>query len=178
MLKNGHKVTVHTGYQWSNMRTNLKTNQIGMGRVLVIAILIVVIFGSIILVSQIQPSNASPIKIQKFEVQPSEFSVRDTGALVVKLENVVSSGSINVLIHFETSGNVQIYQGNNILPKESGHYVYNKQLSASEVTELRFNLKGTIDVGDNSRDYYVKAFCYVDNTCYSTPTASFRITRS
>jgi len=150
----------------------------GIAPLLGIVVIIIVAVAAYALISQAQPHNQPPIKVQAFEVQPSEFNVKDKGTLTVELENTISTSTTSVRILLETSNNVQIYQGNSVLPKQSGYYIYEKQLSPSEVTTLKFTLTGTIEVGDNSRDYYVKAYCYVGETCYSTPSDSFIVKRS
>lgn len=93
----------------------------------------------------------------------------------MKIENLLPNDSITVTIYFETHENVKIYQGSSLLPMVGGNYTLTKQLDPSEVSELKFGVKGTIDIGDNSRDYHIRGYCYVDNVCYDVQIVSFTI---
>jgi hypothetical protein len=149
------------------------------GIVALIFIIIVVGLLAIALISLIEfQKPQSPIKIHNFEVQPSEFKLNENGILVVEVENLNSNNPTSVTMYFETTNNAQIYKGNSLLPKNFGNYTFTKQFDPRETSILKFTLKGKIDVGDNSRDYYVKVYCYIEGKCYSVQTALFTIKRS
>jgi hypothetical protein len=143
-----------------------------------IIVLVVLVVVAYVAISQLQTQARSPVRIKDFGIQPSTFKTDEDGQLSLTIENLSPNNSVEVVIYFETHENVEIYQGNSLLPLVGGNYTLSKQLDPSEISELKFAVKGTIDVGDNSRDYYIKEYCYVDTVCYNVQTVSFTIRRN
>jgi hypothetical protein len=159
-------------------RARVCKNRKGIAPLVLIILLVALAAAAYIVFSQLQPHPRSPVRIQDFGIQPSKFKIDEKGQLSVKIENLLSNDSVRVTIYFETHENVKIYQGSTPLSSVCGNYTLTKQLDPSEISELRFAVKGTIDVGDNSRDYYIKGYFYVDNVCYDVQTVSFTIQRN
>jgi hypothetical protein len=128
--------------------------------------------------SQLQTQQRSPVKIKDFGIQPSTFKANEEGQLSVGIENLLPDDSVTVMIYFETHKNVKVYQGSSLLPIMGGNYTLTKQLDPCEISELKFTVKGSIDVGDHSRDYYIRAYCYLGSVCFDIRSVSFTINES
>lgn len=163
-----------------NCRTKVCTNRRAIAPLILLAILAALLVVSYVALSQLQTQTQPqpPVKINNFGIQPSTFKTNEEGQLSLRIENLLANDSITVAIYFETHENVKIYQGSSLLPMIGGNYTLTKQLGPSEISELKFGVKGTIDIGDNSRDYYVREYCYVDNVCYDIQTVSFTIEKN
>jgi len=141
--------------------------------VVVLLVLIVVAWAIVSTLPRPQPL----IKVHVFETKPSEFKSTESGDLVLKTENLVSDSPTTVTLHLETHNYVKIYKGQTLLPKVVGNFTYTKYLEPKETSELKFTVKGTLDVGDNSRDYYIKAYIYVNGELFGVRDTTFIIRR-
>jgi hypothetical protein len=154
------------------------SNRRGIAPLVILIVLVLLIVIAYVALSQLQTQSSLPVKIKDFGIQPSTFKTDGGGQLSLTIENVLSNDSVTVTMYLETHENVKIYQGGSLLPVVGGNYTLVKQLDPSEISELKFAVKGTIDVGDNSRDYYIREYCFVGNVCYDVQTVSLTIQRS
>jgi len=70
--------------------------------------------------------------------------------------------SINVTIRLQTHNNVNISSTAGLLPRTGENFTHQESLSpAMERVSLVFNVTGKIDVGDESRAYYIKGYFFV-----------------
>jgi len=141
--------------------------------VVVLLILIVTVWALVSTMPRPQPT----IIVHVFEVKPSEFKSTEGGELLLKVENLVSDSFTTFNAYLETHENVKIYQGNTLLPKLGGNYTYTKSLEPRETSDLKFTVRGTLDLGDNSRNYYIKAYIYVNDKLITVTNAAFTVLR-
>lgn len=114
-----------------------------------------------------------PMQVHRFEVNPSEFKASQTSSLYLKVESSSDNDFTTMTMHLETHENVEIYLGDTPLSFETGNYTYTKVLSPKEASSLMFKLKATVDIGDGSRNYRVKAYFYSNGEFFATKVASF-----
>lgn len=153
-------------------------NRNGFARIVVMAVLLISVCSITTHLWSSFSQKKDPIKIHKFEVQPSEFKVSENGELLFEVENLIESDSTTVTAYFETHRNVEIYGGNVLLAKSAGNYTYNNSLDPKEKSELRFTVKATLDVGDNLRNYYIKGYIYVNGEVFGIEQDTFTVCRS
>jgi hypothetical protein len=158
-------------------KIRVRSNQGGIAIVVVLILLVVLVVVAYAALSQLQTPSTAPVGIKDFGIKPSTFKTDEEGQLSFTIENFLQNDSIRATMYFETNKNVEIYQGGSPLPAIGGNYTLTKQLDPSEISELKFTVKGTIDVGDNSRDYYIREYCYVNDVCFDVQTVSFTIQR-
>lgn len=148
------------------------------GQALVIALVVMALLvaAAWFLIANSQQQQA-PISVHTFEIRPSEFKSTEGAELHLKVENLVTDTPTNVAVYFETHENVKIYRGDAILPKSGGNYSYAKSLEPKEVSDLTFTIKGAVDVGDTSRNYYIKAYIYVNGEFFTIKDIDFLVRR-
>lgn len=124
------------------------------------------------------PTPQPSIAIHKFEIKPTEFKLAESGQLLLTIENLNSENSTFVIAKFETHDNVEIYSGNTLLPKSAGNYTYTKSLDPKEKSDLKFTVRATLDVGDNLRNYYIKAYIYANGKSFGIEEDTFTVRRT
>ncbi|MDH5450793.1 MAG: hypothetical protein OEY24_03960 [Candidatus Bathyarchaeota archaeon] len=152
----------------------MKLNQKGFITIIIVLIFLVILVSAVYLASQAFQTKP-PIQIHRFEANPSEFKSSQIGALYFKVESFVEDDFITIAMHLETHKNVEIYLGDNLLPLEGGNYTYTKVLSPKEISSLMFRLEATVDIGDNRRDYRVKAYIYLNGNLFTIKIAPFSV---
>lgn len=161
----------------------MKHRQISSDRRAIAPLLLIIAIVALMAVAyfalnQAQPQQRSPVKVGDFAIKPSTFKEDSEGLLSLRIENLLSTDPVSFTVYLETHQNVKVYQGSSLLPMVAGNYTLTKQLDPGEISELKFVAKGSIDVGDNSRDYYIKAYFYVGGICYDVRSVSFTITNT
>lgn len=163
-----------------NWRTKVCSNRKAIAPLILLVLIVIIVAVAYAALSQLQTQKQQPssVNIKDFGLQPSTFKTNGGGQLSVSVENLLANDSVTVIMYFETHQNVKIYQGNSLLPMISGNYTLTKQLDPSEISELKFMVKGTIDIGDNSRNYYIKTYFYVRSVCIDARSVSLTIIES
>jgi hypothetical protein len=105
--------------------------------------------------------------VDTFEIEPSGFKSTESAELLLKVENLALANFTNVAVYFETHENVKIYEGDTILSRSGGNYSFTKSLDPGEISGLKFTVTASLDVGDNSRSYYIRGYIYA-NAEFST----------
>lgn len=102
--------------------------------------------------------DPNPIKVATFSIEPTTFSTTQEATLTITINNKKLQ-ALTVTIFLETSPNVQILSDSSRLPMYGGNYTYQKTFAAEERSvTLTFHVRGRLDVGDASRDYYIKGY--------------------
>lgn len=152
----------------------MKHNQKGQIWIIVVLALVLIIASVFYFASsgfQEKPS----VKVDRFEVSPSEFKTSQTSELYIRTENLVENDFSTVTLHLETHKNVKIYLGDSLLLVQGGNYTYTKVLNPKETSSFVFKLKATVDIGDNLRHYQVKAYIYVNGGFFTSKVAPFSV---
>lgn len=123
---------------------------------LVILVLLLAVF---VVVPWVQDAlDPNPVKITTFRIAPLTVSEGEKATLTITISNRKSQ-ALTVEIFLETSPNVEILLDSSLLPKTGGNYTYQIPFSQGEQSStLVFYVRGSLDVGDASRDYYVKGY--------------------
>ena len=132
------------------------------------------------LVSQIlqpqPPEEVSPIKIIQYKIEPTVFKVTENATLFLEVRNKENS-TVKCDYYFETHNNVKLYLGVNVLSKSGNNYTHTKDLDPKEISHLEFTVVASLDVGDNSRSYYIKVYVYVNDVFVGVADLDFWVNR-
>jgi hypothetical protein len=161
-----------------NHRMGVHANQKAIAPLLLLILVAALLVAAYAAISQLQPHQLPPIEIKEFGIQPSAFKADEEGQLSIGMESLSPTDLVNVTIYFETHQNVKVYQGNSLLRMAGSNYTLVKLLDPSESTKLKFAIRGSIDVGDNSRNYYLRAYFYVGDAYFAVRSAAFTINSS
>jgi len=133
--------------------------------IIVMLIIAIIIVGAAFLVSQIwlrPPEEVSPLKIIQYRIEPSDFKVTENATLFLEVRNEENL-TVKCDYYFETHSNVRLYLGVDLLPKLGNNYTHTKFLDSKERSHLEFTVVASLDIGDNSRSYYIKVYIYADD---------------
>ena len=133
--------------------------------IIVMLIIAIIIVGAAFLVSQIwlrPPEEVSPLKIIQYRIEPSDFKVTENATLFLEVRNRENL-TVKCDYYFETHNNVRLYLGVDPLPKSGNNYTHTKLLDPKERSHLEFTVVASLDIGDNSRSYYIKVYIYADD---------------
>ena len=146
--------------------------------VILIAIAVVVV-STAFLVSQIlRPSPEEvPLKIVQYKIEPREFKETENGTLYLEVMNRKENSTVKCDYYFETHNNVEVYLGVDPLPKLGNNYTHTKILDPKERSYLEFTVVASLDIGDNSRSYYIKMYIYVDDAFVGIGDVEFWVKR-
>ena len=166
---------------------NIKSLQQRLGQYLKrkepIALIVIaaVVVSATILVSQIwqpPPEEVSCLSIIQYTIEPTEFKVTENGTLFLKVMNEMENTTIKCDYYFETHNNVRLYLGVDLLPKSGNNYTHTKLLDPKERSYLEFTVVASLDIGDNSRSYYVKVYIYADDAFVGVDDVDFWVNRT
>lgn len=149
----------------------------GQAPVIALVVIALLVAAAWFLIANSQQQTAL-ISVHTFEMSPSEFKSTEGAELHLKVENLVADTPTNVAIYFETHENVKIYRGDIILPKSGGNYSYAKSLEPKEISDLKFTVTATLDVGDNSRNYYIRGYIYVNSEFLTVKEVTFVVRKA
>ena len=103
----------------------------------------------------------APIEVAVFEVSPSSIKMNQMAILRIEIVNTKEQ-SINLTIRLQTHNNVNISSAASLLPRTGENFTYQESLTPTmERVSLVFNVTGKIDVGDESRTYYINGYFFV-----------------
>ena len=147
---------------------------------IVASILIAIIVVSVaFIVSQIlqpQPEEGSIVKIIEYKIEPTVFKVTENATLFLGVRNGMNS-TVICDYYFETHDNVRLYLGVDPLNKSGYNYTHTKLLNATEKSYLEFTVVALLDVGDNSRSYYIKVYVFAGDVFVGVGDVDFWVKR-
>jgi len=149
--------------------------------VVTLIIIVVIVVTAAFLVSQIwlrPPEEVSPLKIIQYRIEPSEFRVTENATLFLEVRNKMNS-TVKCDYYFEThNSNVKLYLGVDLLPKSGVYnYTHTKILDPKERSHLEFTVVASLEIGESSREYYIKVYIYVDDVCAGEGDVDFWVKR-
>jgi len=147
--------------------------------IVTLIIIAVVVVAAAFLISQIwlrPPEEVSPLKIIQYKIEPTEFKVTENATLFLGVGNRMNS-TVRCDYYFETHDNVELYLGIVPLQKLGGNYTHSKLLNATEKSYLEFTVVASLEVGDNSRSYYLKVYVYADDVFVGVGDVDFWVKR-
>ena len=151
-------------------------------KILALIAIIIVVFASVALfVSQVrqpQPKEFSSITLIQYKIEPQEFKVTENGTLFLEVRNKMENLTVKCDYYFQTHNeNVKLYLGMDLLPKLGNNYTHTKFLDPKEKSSLEFTVVASLEVGDDFRGYYIKAYIYVDDVFVGVDDVDFVVKR-
>jgi len=116
------------------------------------------------------------ILVKKYVVEPEKFRVGEYSRLILGIKNNLDK-RLNITIYFETHSNVKLYIGESELDKVGRNYTFTLIMEPGEYREIPFKVSATLDIGNNERGYYIKAFVYTGETYITTVETIFKVLR-
>jgi len=146
--------------------------------IITLIIIAVIVVSAAFLVSQIlrQPEEVLPLKMIQYKIEPTEFKVTENATLFLGVRNGMNS-TLKCDYYFETHDNVKLYLGIGLLQKLGGNYTHTKLLNATEESFLKFTVVASLEIGDNSRSYYIKVYVYADDVFVGVGDVDFWVKR-
>ena len=149
--------------------------------IITLIVIAVIVVGTAFFVSQIwlrPPEEVSPLKIIQYKIDPTEFKVTENATLYVEVRNKENS-TVKCDYYFEThNSNVKLYLGVDLLPKSGVYnYTHTKILDPKERSHLEFTVVASLEIGESSREYYIKVYIYVDDVCAGEGDVDFWVKR-
>jgi len=152
--------------------------------IITVIVTVVIVICAAVLVSQIwQPRSEEEglsLETIQYKIEPEEFEVTENGTLFLEIMNKMNS-TVRCDYYFETHNNVELYLGANLLQKSNNNsnnnYTHTKSLDATERSHLEFIVVASLDVGDDSRKYYIMVYIFADNAFVSASDVDFWVKR-
>ena len=148
--------------------------------IITVIVTVVIVICAAVLVSQIwQPrpeDEGSSLETVQYKIDPKEFEVTENGTLFLEIMNKMNS-TVKCDYYFETHNNVELYLGAGLLPKSGNNYTHTKSLDATEKSYLEFIVVASLDIGDDSRKYYIKVYIFADDIFVSATDVDFWVKR-
>ena len=147
--------------------------------IITLIVIAVIVVGAVFLISQIwlrPPEEVSPLKIIQYKIEPTDFKVTENATLFLEVRNRENL-TVKCDYYFETHNNVRLYLGVDPLPKSGNNYTHTKLLDPKERSHLEFTVVASLDIGDNSRNYYVKVYVYADGVSVGVGDVDFWVKR-